>query len=158
MAKLPKELSVQTGLPAQPLVNNQELFYELVRVYNAIRIVIQALDDHTGEPLNLEAGEDIAYGNTVGIKNDGKAYKADDGVLRCVGFCNTVGGGTTGEFISVQLFGMYPELPAATLTAGERYYNSSTAGAIGLAASAPTWSQVIGFAISDTQLYFKPEL
>jgi hypothetical protein len=153
---LNREQSVRTGLPASPLTENPDLFAEMLRVYNAIKIVIQALDDHTGEPLALECGEDIGYGKTVGIKSDGKAWLADDGVVACTGFCTTAGGGLTGEFISIKLLGMFPAFPAATLTPGLRYYQSSTAGSIGVAASAPTWGQVIGIALSDTQLYFSP--
>jgi hypothetical protein len=130
----------------------------MLRVYNAIKIVIQSADQHTGEPLSLECGADISYGQTVGIASDGKVYLADDGVQPCHGFCNTIGGGLTGEFISMQIFGLFPEFTAGTLTPGLRYYQSSTAGAIGAAGTAPATGQIIGFALSDTQLYFMPNL
>jgi len=155
---LSREQSIRTGLPAQPITSNQELFSELVRLYNAVRILVQSIDQHTGEPINLECGENIAYGQTVGVKSDGKLWLADDGVLACHGFCNTPGGGVTGEFVSMQIFGMYPPFAAGSLTPGLRYYQSSTPGAIGVAATAPSSAQVIGFAMSDTQLYFMPNL
>lgn len=156
---LDRELSVNLGLPAQPLTDDPKLFVELIKVYNAIKIIAAALDSHTGEPLYAEAGESISYGQTVGISTaDGKVYKADDGVLMCIGWCKTAGGVVAGDSVSIQHFGLYPELPAASLTPGTRYYQSSTAGSIGLVGTAPTWGQVIGFAISDTQLYFLPNL
>jgi hypothetical protein len=158
MSNLSREQSVRTGLPAQPLTENPEIFSELVRVYNAIRIIIQAHDLHVGEPQTFECGENIAYGQTVGIKSDGKVWLADDGVQPCHGFCNTPGGGLTGEFVSMQIFGLYPEFAAGTLTPGARYYQSSTAGSVGLVGSAPATAQVVGFAMSDTQLYFMPNL
>lgn len=148
--------SIRTGLPAQPLADNPELFQELLRVYNAIKILVQALDLHTGDALSLTAGEDISYGQTVGIKSDGTMWKAQDGVYPAIGWCTVPGGALTGESVSYQMFGLYPEFAAGTLTPGLRYYQSNTAGAVGIAATAPTWGQVVGIAISDTQLYFMP--
>lgn len=172
---LPNELSVNLGLPENPLTQNAELFVEIKRVYNALRSVTRALDLYTGvvgeqsafaaeagvgrcmiglnSKIYLEAGEDIDFSNTIGIKSDGKAWKAVDGSVRARGFCTTLGTTLAGGFIEVQLQGIYPAFPAATLTPGNIYYQSGTAGLIGASGS-----QAVGFAISDTRLYFNPIL
>jgi len=177
MAGEQKGLSVNLGLPASPITTNNELFAELLKVYNAIRNLAAALDNYTGiisEPSSvwsqlgatrLLAGSNakiylvcsvaITYGQTVGITGAGQAALADDGVLRCIGFCSAPNGGGIGDTIEVQLFGLYPPFPPASLTPGARYSQSTTAGAIGGFGSGV---QTVGFAISDTLLYFNPEL
>lgn len=174
------ELSLNLGLANVPTTQNPELSVELQRVYNAIKAVARGLDVYTGATneeqqfwdqtgtsrcsyglnsrIYVEAGEAIAYGNLVGIKSDGLAWKAVDGSVLCTGFCTVAGGVLVGNMTEIQLFGIYITLPAATLTPGLRYYNSNTAGAIGVVANAPAWEQIIGFAISDTQLFFNPQL
>jgi len=175
---LKNELSVSLGLPVSPLVQNGELYTELSKVYNAIKAIARSLDAYTGvlgedeaywdqtgtdrcyfgtnAVIYLEAGEDLAYGSIVGIKSDGKAWKAQDGTLLCIGFCSAPGGSTAGDTTQIRLIGIYPAYPAATLTPGTRYYNSSTAGVVGV--TAPTWNQIVGYAISDTTLLFHPQL
>ncbi len=177
---LKNELSVNLGLPTATSVQDPELALEFNRLYNAVKLLARTLDLNTGalseestywdqagvsrykfgnnSKIYLEAGEDLDYGSLVGIKNDGKAWKADDGVLRCVGFCSVTTGTLTGEFTEFQVFGVYPPFPAATLTPGNFYYLSSTAGELGAAGTGPTWNQVIGFAVSDTSLIFMPQL
>jgi hypothetical protein len=177
---LNNELSVNTGLPASPLTQNPELFTELQKVYNAIRAIGRALDAYTGalpeskeywdqtgldrctfglnSKIYLEAGEDLSAGALVGIKSDGKVWKAVDGTVRCFGFCSASGGTLTGATTEVTVMGLYPKLPAATLVPGDRYYNSTVAGQLGVSGSGPTWNQVVGFAISDTNLFFIPQL
>ena len=152
--------SFSLGLPAQPLTQDPALYPELVRIYNALRTLSRELDSRTGQPIVVIAGENLSYGHTVGIKADGKAYKADDGVLGCIGFCNKPGGSLLGEATSIQIFGMYPELPAGTFTPGTRYYQSHLyPGEIrALSVEEPALTQVIGFAITDTQLFFNPNL
>jgi hypothetical protein len=176
---LRNEVSLNLGLPVATAVQDPELAIELNRLYNAIKILARGMDLNTGAlgeedkywaetgsqrctfgnnaVLYLEAGEDLAYASLVGIKNDGKAWKADDGVLPCIGFCNVKAGTTAGDFTEVRCLGIYPPLPAATLTPGNFYYLSSTAGVIGNFASAPAYRQVVGFAVSDTVLFFTPQ-
>lgn len=171
--------SVNLGLPSAPLTDNQEMFYELLRVYNAIRIVMQSVDNNTGaisppteywnevgytrctignmSRIYIKAYEDLAYGNTVGIFNDageGKAKKAQYAVLACVGFCSDPNGATAGEYTEIQLYGLFAEFPAATLTPGAGYYQSGTAGVIGASGSG---TQFVGYALSDKQLFFCPQ-
>lgn len=172
---LNNELSVNLGLPENPITQNAEMFTELKKVYNALRAVTRALDSYTGligeqpefysqasanrctaglnSKLYLECGENIDYANIVGIKSDGKVYKSIGTTPMCIGFCTTVGGGITGGFIEVQLFGIMPLFAASTLTPGNLYYQSATAGLVGASGT-----RVIGFAITDQILYFTPQL
>lgn len=172
--------SVNLGLPAQPLVEDPKLFSELIKVYNAIRNLALAHDAVTGiispptedwsqlgttrftaggmHKIYIEANVDLAYGNTVGIVNVagvGKADKAQDGVLYAVGFCSATGGTLAGATTEVTIIGRYPPLPAASLVPGNKYYQSGTAGTIGVFG---TGTQVIGFAVSDTDLIWLPQL
>lgn len=171
----PQRFSVNLGLPVAPTTNNSELFSELLRVYNALKIVMGAVDTYSGtEPESSEfwsqlgfsklyagmnssiyipAAEPIAYGQVVGIDGSAQAVLAQVGFEMAVGFCSAPNGVALGETCSIQIFGMYPELPAATLTPGIPYYLSSTTpGAITSAFS----SQRIGFALSDRRLFFSP--
>ena len=138
-----KELSVNLGLPAQPLTEDNKLFSELMRVYNAIRNLAYAHDAVTGiispptadwdqlgtsrftaggmHKIYITAYETLAYANTVGIFNDagvGKAAKAEDGVLRAVGFCSALNGTTVGNTTEVTILGMYPALLRGLLFRG----------------------------------------
>lgn len=171
---LRNELSVNLGLPSAPITQNGELYSELSRVYSAIRSVARSLDIYTGavneeesywsqtkfsrcliglnSRIYLEAGEDINAGFLVGVKSDGKAWKALEGTIHCIGFCTA--NVTTGNTAEIQLLGIYPSLPAATLTPGSLYYcSNATAGTI-----AATGTKAIGIALSDTTLYFNPQL
>ncbi len=177
---LKNELSLNLGLPTSTSVQEPEMAQELNRLYNAVRTLARSLDLQSGalseesqywsetgaqrcvfgknSVLYLEAGETLAYSNLVGIKSDGKAWKADDGVLKCIGFCNVKDGTTVGNYTEVQCFGIYPSFSAGTLTPGNFYYLSATAGVVGAAGSGPTYNQIIGFAVSDTVLLFNPQL
>lgn len=168
--------SVNLGLPAQPLVSDQEMYYELLRVYNAIRLTLQAVDNNTGaispdkqywdeigftrltvgnmSKIYVEAAVALSYGNTVGIGGDGKAYKARNGVRACVGFCSDPEGAAVGDITEIQLLGLFPPFTAGTLTPGAGYYQSATAGVIGVAGSG---TQFVGYALSDTRLWFNPQ-
>ncbi len=175
---LPGEFSINLGLPSAPLAQNPELNSELQRVYNAIKSIAYALDTYVGtvpedsayysqlgiskvfsglnSKIYLIAGEDLLYGSLLGIDPNGQCYKSEDGVLQTVGFCSVVGGVLTGDYAEIQLAGLYPAFPAATLIPGLALYTSTTAGVPGLKASAPTWEQPVGIAISDTRMFFNP--
>lgn len=177
---LKNELSVNLGLPVAPIIQDAELATELQRVYNAIRAVARALDVYTGavgeesiywdqagvsrfafglnSKFYLQAGENIPYGSIVGVKSDKKLYRAQDAVVRCCGFLTMTAGVSTNEWAEAQFCGLFPPFPAATLTAGNIYYNSVTAGSVGVAGSGPTWNQAVGYALSDTQLILVPQL
>lgn len=172
-----KELSFNLGLPDMPEPSKDPaLFRELMLLYNAIKSTAYHLDAYTGAiPPNTDdwsqvgsggikangifkvyipAFETLAVGNTVGFYNDAgtsKAKKSIDGGLRCRGFISV--GGYAGDIVEVTLIGKYPKFPAATLTPGNTYYQSGTAGLIGASGS-----QAVGFAINDQDLFFHPAL
>ena len=171
---LPKELSFQLPLPQAPLTSQPELFQELLRVYNAIRLVAYKLDSYTGAippatedfaqvetagiringmcKVYLPAYEDLSVGHTVTFYDDAgtnKVRKAIDPTYRARGFCSIAG--LAGELVEITLIGKYPSYPASTLTPGTTYYQSNVAGTIGAAGF-----QAVGFALTDTDLFFLP--
>lgn len=133
-------------LPEVPQTQDKELYTELLKVYLAIRAVYSH-SINAGPLLYGTAGETIAVGNLVGVKPDGKYYKAKDGVVLCVGFCTIAG-----DTIEVQTAGVYRPTAGTPLTVGSVYYNSNVAGTPGLLASAPTWGQKIGLAVSASEM------
>jgi hypothetical protein len=176
-------ITFDMGLPVTPLTENVELFTELLRIYSALRNVAITLDSYTGAAvpdstlwdsvgssgilvanhtrLFYPAMENISYGQTVSIVNDSGTAKvrlAKDGNYPCRGFCADPAGVTTGNYTYISFSGVLPEFAPSTLTPGALYYQSATAGAIGAIGSAPAWKQVVGFALSDTQLFLIPQL
>lgn len=169
-------ISFNLGLPDVPLTDNMELWKELLRAYNAIRQVAYQLDNITGAltppaedwtelgvgnatyskpKFYMPAYEDLSYGNTIEIYNAGagvgKAKKGTSG--KVIGFCSATGGTLLGEITEVTIFGKYPSFAPGTLTPGTFYSQSGTAGVLGAG-----FAQTLGFALSDTQLYFLPQL
>lgn len=169
-----QRFSANLGLPAVPNTNDGELFIELLKVYNAIKIAMGAVDTYCGTEPELQenwgqlgfgrlfaglnsvfyatANANITYGQLVGINASNQVVLAQDAVRMAVGFCAVPAGVLIGERCAVQIFGLYPPLPAASLTPGTPYYLSATPGSITPAVT----GQRIGFALSDTQLYFSP--
>lgn len=168
-------LSFNLGLPEVPITENQELWQELLKVYNATRQVAYMLDTITGHitpptadwaqlgvgnathsnpRFYMPAYENLSYGNTIEIYNAGagvgQAKKGTSG--KVVGFCSAIGGTTIGNITEVTIFGKYPAFAPSTLTPGTFYGQSATPGVIG------TPGQVLGFALSDTTFYFLPQL
>ena len=144
-------MSINLRLPEVPQTTDKELYDELLKVYTAIR----ALYSHAvvgGNLLYGTAGETISSGQLVGIKADGKWYKAQDGVVLCAGFCTL-----TGTTLEIQTSGIYRPASGTPLTVGSVYYNSNVAGTPGLLATAPTWGQKVGIAISASEILFKPQ-
>lgn len=137
-------------LPEVPQTQDQELHTELLKVYTAIR-AMHAHAITSGPLLYGAAGESIMQGDLVGIKADGKYYKARDGVVLAIGFC-TIAGST----IEIQTSGIYRPTSGTPLTIGSVYYNSNVAGTPGLLATAPTWGQKLGVAVSVSEIFFRP--
>lgn len=166
--------SVNLGLPQAPLTENPELFGELVRVYNAIKNITYAHDVVTGAKtpdradwpqlscsritvggmcrLYKLAGVDIEFGQTVAVHSSGLLVLAQSPSLKAVGFCTVRDGVSAGDYVEIQTLGMYPLYPEGTLTPGVTYYQSATPGVIGTSGS-----QVLGYAISDQELWFSPQ-
>lgn len=171
---LPKELSFQLPIPLAPLTENPELFQEVLRIYNAIRLVAYKLDSYTGAippptddfsavgaagikvngmmKVYIIAFEDMVVGDTASFYDDAgtpKVRKGIDPTYRAHGFCSIAG--LAGAVVEVTLVGLYPSYPAGTLTPGTTYFQSNVSGTIGAAGF-----QAVGFAINDTQLFFNP--
>lgn len=106
----------------------------------------------------LTAGELLAAGDLVYLKDDGKMWKADASAdstadtLLAVSL-DTPAADATGTFL---LHGKYT---TTGLTAGSPYYVSETGGAF--TATAPTTTasvvRIVGYALSTTVLYVKPD-
>lgn len=168
--------SFDLGLPEAPLVENVELYFELLKIYNSLRNVAYNLDAITGsltppqtdwaelgvtnatwsKPVfYMPAYHTLAYGDTIEIfdagSGVGKAKKGTSG--KVVGFCSDLDGALVDEITEVTIFGKYPPYPGGTLTPGAIYSQSGTAGVMGIG-----FAQHLGFAMSDTQLYFLPTL
>jgi hypothetical protein len=150
-------LSVNLPLPVAPLTQDQKLYGELLTVYNAIRVVAQA-HELLQPKILITAFENLTYGQLVAIYNDagtGKARLAQDGVRFTVGWCSIPGGSLTGEATEITLRGTYPSLPPTTLTPGAKYYlSAATPGAL----TAAVTGQIVGVALSDTELLWMPQL
>jgi len=160
-------------------VQDQEMFLEFLKVYNAIHLAAAQLDYYigavspdTGEwdqlgvtklmvngmcKVYLPAMEAMDYGQTVAFYDDAgttKARLALYGTYLCRGFCSVPNGVAIGDIVEVTLFGRFPPAPAGTYTPGATYYQSgSTAGSL-----AASGTQKVGFAITDTALFFNPDL
>ena len=174
--------SVNTGLPNIADPPDPSFFPEFTRVYNAVRNIALALDAYTGfvgvdkqfwgqttpatsllsqnlQRLYVPASVNISYGQTVNLYSNAgvltaRLANASAAGTPMHGWCSTSGGvlaGATGEFM---LGGLCPAISG--LTIGSTYYQSNTAGSIGLAAG--TISQKVGFAIGTTQLMVRPDL
>jgi len=171
--------SINLGLPDKPLVKDKDLFTEVLYIYNAIRNLLAGFDIVTGalQPdksdwvqlkgtgrvsvggmfkIYLEANVPLTYGQTVGIVNVagvGKAALAQSGVLLARGWCSDTQNTAAGDTTEITLLGSYPSFAAGTLTPGANYYQSVVARVIGAAGA-----QAIGYAVSDTQLIWHPDL
>jgi hypothetical protein len=169
-----RAMSFNLGLPTIPgYTKDDEMYRELFRLYSAVRNIVYNYDSVTGAVtpdaaiqgelgtdrisiggmarFYIEAGEALDYTNTVQINSDGKAYKGTDGNVR--GFCSSTAGVSLGGIAEITVLGKYPSFTAGTLTPGTKYYQSATNGVIGAAGT-----QCLGFAITDQEFFFLPEL
>ena len=176
--------SINSGLPNIPDPPDPQFFGEFTRVYNAIRNLTIAIDAYTGalqqDPENFsktspansllaqnayrlygKAFEAIGYGQAVSLHNDGSglvvfklacALTADFRPMH--GWCTTSGGIAAGAYGEIVLSGLCTAIGG--LTVGVTYYLGNTYGTI-----APTTGQVsqkLGFALTSSNILFKPEL
>lgn len=180
-----QQLSINLGLPATPDVKDPTIFVELLRVYNAINAVARGLDTYTGAlpalpedydylglsnlrdqnisrmypifDVDVLAGAMINVYNVAGVLH-ARLANATDGTKPARGFAAaTVTSGNRGEIV---LLGLHPLLSG--LTPGALYYLSavSATGQITSAAPATVGNlvQPVGFALSDTAIWFNPTL
>ena len=174
--------SVNTGLPNIPDPPDPRFFAEFARVYNAIRNLTLALDAYTGalpqeaefysqtpatqtillqntNRLYVKFSENASYGQIVNLHNVSGVLNARLSSASAAGkqghaWCSTVGGVVAGEFAEVMLGGLCTAIGG--LTPGQTYFLGNTNGAI--APTPGTVNQPVGFAITASNLYFKPTL
>lgn len=165
--------SINLGLPAIPEVEDQNLYMALLPIYSALRNVMGAIDQYTGNGfissseyskvaatgyatiqktsvVFVKLTEDVSAGHMINLWNSGglRARKAASGSTRCHGFAAV--SGKSGETIPVSLLGLCTSVSG--LTPGTEYYLSATAGLV-----TPTvTSQRLGIALAPTQLWFTP--
>ena len=165
--------SINLGLPAIPEVDDPNLYMALLPIYSALRNVMGAIDQYTGNgfissseyskiastgyasvqkisAVFVQLTEDVSAGHMINLWNSGglRARKAASGSTRCHGFATVAG--KSGETIPVSLFGLCTSVSG--LTPGTDYYLSATAGLV-----TPTvTSQRLGIALAPTQLWFTP--
>jgi hypothetical protein len=173
--------STNLGLSVTPEVSekeNSEVYSELLRIRNALKVLQSALDVYTGalgevdesvwdqvspagyfrlqniSRIYLQATEDIAQYQLVniydvsGIAKARKASASAGYVARA--YANTAV--TSGNYVELILWGL---LPSSGLTPGNDYWLSATAGFMSATAHAGT-VQKVGWAVSANYLFFRP--
>lgn len=168
--------SFSLGLSQTPETTDSKIFPELVRIYNALHIMQDALDAYTGHvptppqyynqitpaqslgssgsnKLYCKANENIGAGHVVGFSNiagEIQARKAGGGTGgKAQGICNVSGGvlaGQYGEFIFLSGLSQY----IGGMTKGIVYYLSSTTPGLITSAAGTT---PIGFALDSSLLF-----
>jgi hypothetical protein len=171
--------TINTGLPNIADPPDPLFFAEFTRVYNAIRNLTLAIDLYTGtmapDPTTTPASsiliqnslrvfstfsEDVAYGQMVNLYDSGggvltaRLASATAANLVCRGWCAEAGGVTVGNVGQIKLGGICTAISG--LTPGDTYYLANTPG--GIAVTAGTVSQKVGFALGPTTLFTWPEL
>ena len=181
----PNYLSSNLGLPQLPTTEDQNLYNELFRVYNAINIVARNLDYYTGiiarpeedwaaltpgDTLRVQNGtrvylpytETCTYGNMITIYDNAgvasvRKANATDATKPCFGFCSVGAGVTAGDIGEIMLLGL---VSLSGATPGLLYYLSTTSGQ--LTSVKPTTSgnlvQALGFGITTTAVFMNPSL
>jgi hypothetical protein len=151
--------SLNTELPLHPSeVTDPELYRELTRIYNAIR-VLQVGIDRAYCVLSTYTVT-CSYGQlvTLGVSGASLASAATTGSI-ALGFCPNLAGAAANTLGDVQTSGFISNLTG--LTAGATYYLSATTpGGITSAPPAALGNvvQPIGYAVSSTTLMFNPSL
>lgn len=178
-----RQHTINLGTPLVPSVQDQELFTEATRIYNALNQLAFFLDQYTGRaiysesevsqltPLHtaqignlsflyVQASETITAGQLVTFHDAGSELRCKKaggssyaGDVR--GYADQdIVSGATGKIV---LLGLYTY--SSGLTPGNVYWNSNvTAG--NLQSGKPTTSghiaQAVGYAVSDSILFFNP--
>lgn len=117
-----------------------------------------ALSVGTAAVVTGTAGETIAAGELVYLKNDGKWWLCDAdtvATLDAVQLGIAQGAGTADAAITNGVMRQGRDANQTGLVAGTTYYASNTAGAV--SSSAGTNSKVVGVGKSSTELYFDPK-
>lgn len=173
------DLSFNLGLAELPELRDPTLFAELVRVYNAIKIVAEKADIAAGtypgdssetytsgasvRISGLIANEDISIGTLVEIYNYGGTARVRKASFdNFHGFCSSNENVLAGDAIQVTLFGIYP-YGGGSLTPAAKYeaYGTLTPDS-GRGQIAPvgttTGALYIGYALTPDLLFFSGRL
>lgn len=170
-------LSFNTGLAALPETSNPELFQELVRVYNAIKIVAEKADiaDGTFPDLSstarlgkgniiipdLTAGEALSLGQMVALRGafpspESAPYKVfktiGDSDDRFFAFVSSTEDVAEGDLVEVTVFGVYP-YGGGNLTPGIGYRIAGTGQFTPITPQDPN-PIVVGYAVTPDVLFF----
>ena len=164
------QLSLNLGLDVLPTTKTQDVYPDIFKLYNAVKLIADALDNYTGELIPevpagsnmsafgvnylrlqkiarvyLQASVAISAGNMVSINGTSKIALGAAGTV--VGFAPAaIANGAYGE---IQLLGLCTALSG--LTPGAMYYAAASGGI-----STTVSAQKIGFAISSTLLFVNP--
>jgi hypothetical protein len=175
-----EQLSINLGLPQTPETQSPELFTAILPIYNAVRNLARALDLYTGilprpesdwsqlTPSDsiLSAGTNRLYVLfTVDVDAAKLVNLYDDGGVLKARYANASASSTmargfapasvvAGDYGQVILFGLNPYLSG--LTPGAVYFTSNSDGLYGTVAG--TVSQRVGYALSETDLFFNPNV
>jgi len=174
-----QQLSFNLGLGATPEVAaDPQTFQELIRMYNAIRILGAYVDQYTGNAYHDPAVYfDYTPQDTVLVGNTAFVYAKLTEAIATAGTIVTFGseavtnvltaglnssatpargmtmeqGKLAGEYTKILLFGLFPY--ASGLLSGATYYaHLSIPGAFTITPG----GQVLGVALSGTSLFFNP--
>lgn len=179
------QLSVNTGLPAIPDTPDPVLFREMVRIYNAVNAIAFALDAYTGALPALPAEfADVGLSDIL-VQNISRFYPIFDDTVVAGAMCHVYNvAGVLHARLASALDDTKPARGFATaavtatnrgelillgrnsylsgLTPGDLYYLSevSLTGQITNAAPATSGNlvQPVGYALSDTSIWFNPTL
>jgi hypothetical protein len=179
---MPFKSTINSGLPNTPDPPDPKFFAEFTRVYNAIRNIQIAVDAYCGtlaaDPDNysqtppnttillqntnrlyVKFSENVSYGQIVNLHNvagvlNARLAKASVAGFQGQAWCSTVVGVTAGNFAEVMLGGLCTAISG--LTPGQTYYLGNTAGTI--APTTGTVTQLLGYALTSNNLYFRPNL
>lgn len=164
-------------------VKDPQVYAELVRVYNACKILAQGLDVYTGvggypqsdwnsignsalivqgqTKVYIKATDTFSAGKLVcirdigGVANALLAIAVSTDLRPCHGFAT--GPAAANGYVEVVLFGLYPF--AGGLVTGQKYYLSNgTYGSFTAVNPSGTGNirQAIGYALSPTSIWFNP--
>lgn len=175
-----KEFSVPLGLANTPETQNPEVFFEAVRLYNAVKQLAYYLDRYTGaislptdewdtalpsstvrlanmSRLYLPASEALTAGQVVNVWDDAGTTKVRKANATTTGKpCHGWVAASYSLGATAEIFTLGICTSIAGLTAGTTYYLSTTDGTI--TNGAPANKQAVGWAIDSTTLYFNPHV
>lgn len=168
--------SSNLGLDQLPNVEDEKVYGDMLRVFNAINILGQNLDTYTGiqspdqstwssitPQQSLLVGNQctiyvttsvaLTNGQLVGLNSSGQCVLANSGTILAIGVC--IGNFAAGATAQILLFGLNGAVTG--LVPGTHYYLATTGS---FTSTAPTSGsrQPIGYAIQATLMWFSPAM